>query len=1175
MPAFRPLACLLSVPFVLPLAGLRAEESPHGDFFKNQPVPSVVDFNRDVKPFLSEKCYHCHGPDEKARKAKLRLDVRTDAVKERKDGAAIRPKDAEASEVIKRITSTDSDEIMPPPKDGKPLSAREIEILRKWIAQGAPYAEHWAFVKPQRPAPPQVPGLASQNPIDAFIGAKLAENHLQMSPRADMATLVRRIALDLTGLPPTPQEVVTFTKSGTTDPKLQIEQIVDHYLASPAYGERWARMWLDIARYADSAGYGSDPLRLNIWPYRDWVISAFNRNVPYDQFTTEQLAGDLLNNPSEQQLIATAFHRNTMTNTEGGTDREEFRVAAVKDRIAVTAQAWMGLTLGCAQCHSHKFDPISQQDYYSFYAIFNQTEDADRPDDQPTMPLPSDEQRAQMKKLGEEITALEAKLKNAGGNELNKELAGWEKQVQKPVTWTALKPDSVMAGGKAEVEINDDGSFFVLGNNPPKESLKAQFRTELKGITAFRVEALTDDRLPHKGPGRDDTGNGSLSEFRVMASNGPAGTSKGRFVHIELPGKDKILSLAEVQVFSQGKNIAPQGKATQSSSRYEAGAQLAIDGNTDGDFFRSHSVTHTNASDNPWWEVDLGSEKALEKIILWNRTGGSGARLNGALLTVLDAKRKKVFSQTIAKAPETNATYALGGARQVQLVHASADFSQAGFEASRAIDGVKETGWAFGGEIGKPHAIVFETAQPVGDGGDTHLEIGIDQGAVERHNLGRIRVLAATQPLPIAELPAPIKAIFAKAPEARTAAERNQLLAWYKPYSKLLATTQSELTAKRAALAAIKPFGLPVMRQVALEKRRVTHLLSKGNFLDPGVEVQPALLSSFPKPLGTEQPTRLTVAKWLMSRDNPLTARVMVNRLWAQLFGIGIVETEEDFGTQGMLPTHPKLLDWLAVEFMENGWNIKALLKTIVTSETYQQSSTIPAGTNANAQAADPRNLLLWHYPRRRLDADQVRDQALELSGLLSHKIGGASVYPPQPDGLWRAAFNGQRSWTTSKGEDRYRRGLYTFWRRTVPYPSMATFDAPSRENTTLRRVPTNTPLQAFVTLNDPAYFEMSQALGARLIREGGDNVRSRIRFGLELCLGRPATDEQVSALEQLYQEEVQTYKANPEGAKKLSTSDSLPKDKMFPKDSDPAELAAWVEVANVLLNLDGVLTKS
>jgi hypothetical protein len=569
-------------------------------------------------------------------------------------------------------------------------------------------------------------------------------------------------------------------------------------------------------------------------------------------------------------------------------------------------------------------------------------------------------------------------------------------------------------------------------------------------------------------------------------------------------------------------------------------------------------------------------------VVIWNRTDkGTASRLNGAVLSVLDAQRKQVFSKVIEKAPATSGAYALNNSRVVKLQNASADTTQPGFDASRAIDGVKETGWSFGNAIGKPHAIVFEAAEPVGDGKDTELEFVIEQGTVERHNLGRIRLLATTQPLPIAEIPDPIQAIFAKAPSARSAAEHTQLLAWYKPFSKLLARTQTELDAKKAALAGIKTMSLPVMRQLPSEKQRVTHVLTKGNFLDPSIVVQPALLGSFPKPLGTEKPTRLTVAQWLMSRDNPLTARVMVNRLWAQLFGIGIVETEEDFGTQGSLPTHPQLLDWLAVEFMDNGWNIKALLKTIVMSETYRQSSAIPHSTVTPPDSAlrtpnsiDPRNLFLWHFPRHRLDADEVRDQALELSGLRSPKIGGPSVYPPQPDGLWRAAFNGQRSWTTSTGEDRYRRGLYTFWRRTVPYPSMATFDAPSRENTTLRRIPTNTPLQAFVTLNDPGFFEMAQALGARLLREGGGDVRSRVRFGLELCLARPATDEQIAALEQLYQEEFKNYQSHPEDAKKLSASSSLPADKAFPKDHDPAELAAWVEVANVLLNLDGVLTK-
>jgi hypothetical protein len=748
------------------------------------PAAPSIDFNRDIRPLISARCFPCHGPDQQARKRDLRLDVRAEAIEDRGGYAAIVPRDSDKSEVIARITSTEPSEVMPPAKLGHPLSPAEIDRIRQWIQEGAEYTEHWAFVKPHRPAIPKLdvgdPKLS--NPIDNFITARLGAEGLTQSQQTDHYTLIRRVSLDLTGLPPTPTEVDAFVSDRNPD---AYEMLVDRLLASPAFGERWARMWLDLARYADSAGYGSDPLRLNIWPYRNWVINAINRNLPYDQFTIEQLAGDLLPHPTEDQLIATAFHRNTMTNTEGGTDREEFRVAAVKDRIATTAQVWMGLTLGCAQCHSHKFDPISQEDYYRFFAVFNQTEDADRPDERPTFPV---------------------------------------------------------------------------------------------------------------------------------------------------------------------------------------------------------------------------------------------------------ARR---------------------------------------------------------------------------------------QGFVS----------------------------------------------------------------------------VPVMRELPKDKHRQTHLLVKGNFLNPGATIEPAMLSAFAPPAGA-RPDRLGVAQWLVGSDNPLTARVAVNRFWGQLFGTGLVETEEDFGTQGQMPSHPELLDWLACEFSDKGWDVKRLLKTIVTSATYRQSSRL----SAESLAKDPRARLLSRYPRRRLEAETVRDQALALSGLLSRKIGGPSVYPPQPDGLWRAAFNGQRTWPTSTGEDRYRRGLYTFWRRTVPYPSMATFDAPSRENCTMRRLPTNTPLQAFVTLNDPAYVEMAQSLGRRIMSEGGRFPEERAHYALKLALARRPTADQIHAVLQLHDQALAMYRKDEDSAKRMigATLQQIrpqmvvaqlvgaapPCAKLCfaklvfvegrpqPDGRDLAEQAAWTVVGNMLLNLDALLMK-
>jgi hypothetical protein len=611
-------------------------------------------------------------------------------------------------------------------------------------------------------------------------------------------------------------------------------------------------MWLDLARYADSAGYGSDPLR-TIWRYRDWLIDAFNRNLPYDQFTIEQIAGDLLPNPTMAQRMATAFHRNTMTNTEGGTDDEEFRVAAIKDRVDTTMQVWMGLTMGCAKCHSHKYDPLTNEEYYKFYAIFNQTADHDQPDESPVIPVPNPE-------ISKEVERFDTRL-----NELKKQ--------------------------------RDTAS-------PALAAAQAAWETSLSPMPA----------------------------------------------HAE-------------------------------------------------------------------------ARKAIPKEIL-------------AIVDILAANRSKAQTETLVK-----------------------HFRSVAPELKAARD-----------EIAK-----LEKAKP--------------------------------------EIPT-----------------------------------------------------LPVMVELAPDKQRVSRVLRKGNFLDPGNPVKPDVPKAL-HPLPSGGPVnRLLLARWLVDPQNPLTARVAVNRFWAQLFGTGIVETEEDFGTQGELPSHPELLDWLAVRFMDSGWNMKAMLKLIVTSAAYRQSSRV----TPELLARDPRNRLLAHAPRVRLEAEMVRDQALALSGLLSRKIGGPSVFPPQPEGLWQAAFNGQRTWATSSGQNKYRRALYTFWRRTVPYPSMATFDAPSREICAIKRVRTNTPLQAFVTLNDPVYVEAAQALARRIVREGGSSAEDRVRFALKLCLCRPPGSEQVERLIELYQGELARYQKNREAAVSLATEPIGP----LPAGMDPADLAAWTTVANVLLNLDGVLTR-
>jgi hypothetical protein len=1143
-----------------------------------------VDFNYDIRPLISSKCYHCHGPDEKARKAKLRLDVREDAIQEHESGPTIVPGDAAKSELIRRITSTDRDEVMPPPKEDHALSAAEVDLFRRWINEGAEYKPHWSFVKPSRPPLPKIYNGAMQeagppmvrNPIDTFVLLKAGPFDLKPSPEADRYTLIRRVSLDLTGLPPTIEQTDAFLND--TSPEAY-EKVVDRLLTSPAYGERWAKMWLDLARYADSSGYGSDFVRLNVWPYRDWVINAFNQNMPFDQFTIEQIAGDLLPNPTTAQLVATEFHRNTMSNFEGGTIPEEFRVAAVKDRVATTGEVWMGLTIGCAQCHSHKFDPISQTDYYRFFAVFNQSEDANRRDDEPTMPLPTAAETAKMAALKTEISDIEKKLKAPSTPELEAEEKPWEVEALKAVDWQPLKTIEIKAKSQATFATLPDGSLLARGETPETDTYTVRATTELKGITAFRLEALPDDSLPAHGPGRADNGNAALTNFKATLVPANMRLPKGRFVRVSMAGAKKLLALAEVEVFSEGENVALKGTAAQSSTAYGGEAKRAIDGNTEGDFFKGQSVSHTDSQKDPWWEVDLGKSVEIEKVAIWNRSdGGLGSRLADFQVSVLDEERKPVWEQKVGPSPSPSVTLNPAEGQAIALREASADFSQTGWDVSKAIDGDRKTGWAFAPEQGQAHAAVFQTDKPL-DLHDAALVFTLDQDYGQRSTLGRFRLLATTQKQPVRELPTSIKKILATRLEARTEAQRAEVIAYFRPLSTTYAGLGKQLETKRAELAAIKPLQLPIMRDLPANKPRETHILNKGNYLVPMDPVEPGLPAQFASFMpATEKIDRLAAARWLVSQENPLTARVAVNRFWAQLFGTGIVETEEDFGSQGTLPSNPELLDWLAVTFMSPkcadvqqlglGWDVKALLRLIVTSATYRQSSKV----TPRVLEKDARNRYLSHAPRRRLEAEGVRDQALALSGLLSPKIGGPSVYPPQPDGLWKVAFNGgQNAYPTSKGEDRYRRGLYTFWRRTMPPPSMTTFDAPSRESCTLRRIPTNTPLQAFVTMNDPVFVECAQALARRMIKEGGNDATARVRFGLRLCLGRPPSDGQVETLVELFMKENSEYHSDVAAATKLATEPLGP----LPEGSDPVETAAYTVVANVLLNMDAVLTKN
>lgn len=1153
-----------------------AEDQP-GD--ANAAVPaSEVDFARDVRPILSQRCFACHG--SRRQESGLRLNQRESALGGGDSGEkAIVPGEPDQSRLIRLVRGDDPDQIMPPKDEGQPLTPQEIDILVRWVRAGANWPsdadaqesvqDHWAW---QPPVDPPLPAVVRtdwpRQKLDYYVLARLERENLRPSPEADRYAIIRRLSLDLIGLPPTWEQVEAFVHDERPD---AYEQLVDQLLADPAYGERWARVWLDLARYADSKGYGSDPLR-TIWRYRDWVIDAFNRNETYDQFTIDQLAGDLLPNPTMDQLLATAFHRNTMANDEGGTDDEEFRVAAIKDRIETTMQVWMGLTVGCAKCHSHKFDPITQREYYQCYAFFNQTEDADRPDESPRIPTPTRELQSQMDQLRGEIAQLQQELASPPAD-LASAQASWEEAVRAQANqWTVLHPVQATSAGGATLQVQPDGSILASGDSPETDTYTIQTTTNLESIRAFRLEALVDDSLPGRGPGRQpEGGNFVLNELSVSVARQETSPTQGRYLRVENTGAQRILSLAEVQIFRADENLALTGKASQSSTDYEGLAALAIDDNTSGDFFGGKSVTHTATEDNPWWECDLGSALPVERVVIWNRTDGNvQGRLANFRLVLLDDARNPVWETTVAEPPNPSVSVSLSGPLSVALSHPWADYEQEGLGAAKALDGDPQppSGWAIGGQLGRAHQLIVETAKPIGSAEGTTLRFSLAQTFGMRHTLGRFRISATIADLPLAIVSGRVAELIAIPSAERTPEQASELAIAYVAIAPSLQPKRDALAQKQAQLQALEQQAptTPILRELAQDQQRTTRIMLKGNFLNPGDQVQPAVPSAFHALRSDLPPNRLALAQWLLAPENPLTARVTVNRFWAQLFGTGLVETEEDFGTQGTLPSHQDLLDHLAIEFVRGGWDVKAILKTIVTSATYRQSSSAPA----ELVHKDPHNRLLARGSRSRLEAEMVRDQALALSGLLSHKVGGPSVYPPQPDGLWRAAFNGERTWPTSTGEDRYRRGLYTYWRRTVPYPSMATFDAPSREICTLRRISTNTPLQALVTLNDPVYVECAQALGRRMVKEGGTTSAERAAFGLRICLSRPATADQIAQVVALYDSELAHFQQDAASAASLATDPLGP----LEAGQDAAEMAAWTVVGNVLLNLDGVLTK-
>ncbi len=938
-------------------------------------LSAEIRFNRDVRDILAKNCLACHGPDEEDQKGNFHLDTFEGATKKNKDGqAGIVPGDPENSLIIQRITSDNKEEFMPPLDHGKPLKPKQIEILRQWIQEGAPYETHWAFQKPKAHTPPATDHPSAKNAIDHFISKKLEQFNLTPAPEADPKILLRRLALDLTGLPPSLEEAAAFSKDPSEE---NYQAAIQRYLAKPSYGEHWAAMWLDIARYADTVGYSGDEHR-DIWPWRDWVIDAFNSNMPYDQFTIEQIAGDLLPNATKEQILATAFNRNTLNNNEGGTNDEEYRIIAVKDRISTTMNAWMGMTVRCAECHTHKYDPITHKEYYQFYAFFNQTEDANHSDDRPRIDLMPKGRESELIALHQQI----AKLK--------------EQRASNPGPWVDFAPTEVISEGGATVKRQDDGTYLFTGKNPEHDTYR------ITGTTSHDTKGLRLDLYP------DRIHNGN---------------------------------------FGRG----PQGAMV----------------------------------------------------------------LNHILVTSTDPLTGEITPQKLTAAA-ANASH--GKAKIKNVIGEKSDLN--GWNAKRSSDGYR----------GRRHAI-FNLKNTIPKGHTLTVKL-IHQSRSPQLNIGRLK-LTTTQ------IANPVQRYQKKKLD---------------PLARKIAKLEESLKA---------PVRVPIMKD--RKKKRDTHIMIQGSFLQPGEKVEagvPAAFDFWPK--GAPK-NRLGVAQWLMAPENPLTARVAVNRLWARLFGIGLVETEEDFGIQGVPPSHPELLDWLALKYQKN-WDTKKLLTFLVSSHTYRQS----AIADSLRLEKDPRNIYLSRGPRFRLKAEVVRDNALAVSGLLSDKQYGKGVYPANPIKKYVNAFTGGMTWVESKGEDRYRRALYTYLKRSAPHPLFETFDMATREVCNMRRIRTNTPLQSFMTLNEVTFIEAAQAM-ARKMANHSSKLEEQIAHGMQRALLRPGSQEQIKTLEELYQETLKDYSHashSNEETKKLIGAQPIP------SGNSPEQIAALTVVANIILNQDSFLTK-
>jgi mono/diheme cytochrome c family protein len=1017
-------------------------------------LPERVEFNRDIRPILSDNCYFCHGPDKNKREADLRLDTESGLAAKLDAGLVVDAGKPDASVLVHRIVAADEGERMPPAESGKKLSERDIALLRRWIEQGAKWEGHWAFEPVERTTPPETkePRATGQQPfvcnaIDAFVLAALAEHGLLPSAEADRRTLIRRLSLDLIGLPPTPEEVEAFVAD--EDP-LAYERLVDRLLNSPHFGERLAMWWLDLVRYADSVGYHGDQA-VSVYPYREYVIKAFNANKRFDEFTIEQLAGDLLPEATLEQQVAAGYNRLGMMSAEGGVQPKEYLAKYIAERVRNASGTWMGTTLGCAECHDHKFDPFTAKDFYRFEAFFADIKEQGLYSGAhetgkwgTTIRVPTPEQKTELARLDAKLGELR-KLLETPTAALEVAQQDWERNF-KPTEWDVLRPGRIESKAGAKFALGDDGSILVSGEHGATDTYTVSIDNPPAGVTGLKLEVLADDSLPAKGPGRASNGNFVLSEFIVEQL--AAGMSKPRSV--------------------------PLTGATASFAQ----------------------------------------------------NGFGSAQANGGF-----------------------------------VIHATIDGNANG----------RNQGWAVMPKFAQAHEAVFETKDAIDGGEGKTLVIKLVQNfePSKRHTIGRFRLSATTAQRPIRAsggIPAEIAPILAMPRERRSEEQREALAKFYRSIAPLLDPVRGELKATEAARLTVEKQMPVTLSTVAVEPRMV-RVLPRGNWMDDsGEAVTPGVPGFLPQPPTKEgRLTRLDLAKWLVARENPLTARVFVNRLWKLYFGAGLSRKLDDIGAQGEWPTHPALLDWLASEFVDSGWDIKRTVKLIVLSGAYRQSS----AASAELRDVDPYNHYLARQSRFRLDAELVRDNALAISGLLVKKLGGPSVRPYQPPGYWAYLNFPQREWQNGKGDELYRRGLYVHWQRQYLHPALLAFDAPSREECSADRPRSNTPLQSLVLLNDPSYVEAARALAEAMMRREGD-VGSRLDWAFRRATGRSMTREEATILLALADKHCTEYREDFKAAQKLVAMGARP----APKELDVIELAAWTSVARVILNLHETITR-